>query len=89
MVFVLKRLEASAVAVKKVTKVKDVKVRVIEAVAQRCSIKKVFLEICTAYNYMKKRLWAQVFSCEFCEIFKNNFFTKHLLATVSLRVFLQ
>ena len=26
---------------------------------------------------------AQVFSCEFCEIFKNTFFTEHLLATAS------
>ena len=26
---------------------------------------------------------AQVFSCEFCEIFKNTFFTEHLWATVS------
>ena len=27
---------------------------------------------------------AQVFSCEFCEIFKNIFFTEHLLATASV-----
>ena len=26
---------------------------------------------------------SQVFSCEFCEIFKNNFFTEHICTTVS------
>ena len=28
---------------------------------------------------LKKESLAQVFSCEFCEISKNTFFTKHLL----------
>ena len=27
-----------------------------------------------ACNFIKKRLWHRVFSCEFCEIFKNTFF---------------
>ena len=31
---------------------------------------------------LKKRL-AQVFSCEFCEIFKNTFFTEHVWTTAS------
>ena len=31
---------------------------------------------------LKKRL-AQAFSCEFCEIFKNTFFTEHLCTTAS------
>ena len=61
-----------------------------EAVVQRCSVKKVFLEIsqnsqknsCTrvsfstklqASNVIRKETLAQVFSCEFCEIFKNTF----------------
>ena len=39
-----------------------------EAVVQRCSVKKV----------LKKETLAQVFSCEFCEISKNTFFTEHL-----------
>ena len=30
-----------------------------------------------------KETLAQVFSCEFCEIFKNTFFTGHLWATAS------
>ena len=34
-------------------------------------------------NFIKKESLAQVFSCEFCEIFKNTFFTEHLRATVS------
>ena len=29
-----------------------------------------------------------MFSCEFCEIFKNNFFIEHLRATVSQELFL-
>ena len=40
---------------------------------RRCSIEKGVL----------KNL-AQVFSCEFCEIFKNTFFTKHLRMTALL-----
>ena len=30
------------------------------------------------YNFIKKETLAQVFSCEFCEIFKNTFFTEQL-----------
>ena len=32
---------------------------------------------------LKKETLAQVFSYEFCEIFKNTFFTEHLWATAS------
>ena len=39
-----------------------------EAVAWRCSVKKVILKV------FKTETLAQVFSCEFCEIFKNTFF---------------
>ena len=35
-------------------------------------------------NMIKKEALAQVFSCEFCEISKNIFFTEHLLATACL-----
>ena len=31
-----------------------------------------------ACNFIKKENLAQVFSCEFCQIFKNTFFTEHL-----------
>ena len=31
-----------------------------------------------ACNFIKKVTLAQVFSCEFCEIFKNTFFMEHL-----------
>ena len=37
-----------------------------EAVARRCSVEKV-------YNFIKKETLGQVFSCEFCKIFKSNF----------------
>ena len=36
-------------------------------------------------SFLKKRTLAQVFSCEFCKIFKNTFFTEHFWATVSAR----
>ena len=35
-------------------------------------------------NFIKKETTAQVFSCEFCEISKNAFFTEHLRATYSV-----
>ena len=31
-----------------------------------------------------KKVLAQVFSCEFCEIFKNTFFTEHVRATAPM-----
>ena len=36
-----------------------------------------------ACNFIKKETLAQVFSCEFCEIYKNTFFTEHLRAIAS------
>ena len=30
------------------------------------------------YKFIKKDTPAKIFSCEFCEILKNNFFTEHL-----------
>ena len=68
-----------------------------KAVAGRCSIKIVFLEILQnlqenncprvpflmACNFIKKETLAQVFSCEFCEIL-NTFFTEHLWTTGSI-----
>ena len=35
-------------------------------------------------NFIKKKTLAQVFYCEFCEIFKIPFFIKHLWATASV-----
>ena len=34
-------------------------------------------------NFIAKEMLAQVFSCKFCEIFKNNYFEEHLQTTVS------
>ena len=57
----------------------------IEAVAQRCSVKEVLLEIlqnsqentCNRVSFLikfiKKETLAQMFFWEFCEIFKNTF----------------
>ena len=36
-----------------------------------------------ACNFIKKESMAQVFSCEFCEISTNTFFTEHLWAIAS------
>ena len=37
----------------------------------------------SVYNFTKKETLAQVFSCKFCEIYKNTFCTEHLWATAS------
>ena len=45
-----------------------------EAVVQRCSVKKMFLK--TLQN-SQENTRAQLFSCEFCEVFKNTFFLQN------------
>ena len=40
-----------------------------------------------ACNFIKKETMAQVFSCEFYEIFKNTSFTEHLRPTTSGHIF--
>ena len=35
------------------------------------------------FNFIKIEALAQVFSCEFCKIFNNTFFTEHLRTTAS------
>ena len=53
---------------------------------QRCSMKKGVLRNFAKFTgkhlcqslYIKKETLAQVFSCEFCEISKNTFFTEHV-----------
>ena len=44
-----------------------------------------FLTKLQACNFIKKDALAQEFSCEFCEIFKNTFFTEHLWVSVSVK----
>ena len=70
-----------------------------EAAVQRCSVKRVFLEIsqnsqentCARVSFLiklkkfiKKETLAQVLSCEFCEISKNTFFHRTPLVTASV-----
>ena len=62
-----------------------------EVVAQRCSVKKVLLktlqnsqENTCAKAFIKKEIFAQVFACEFCEIFKNTFFHRTRLVDASV-----
>ena len=60
---------------------------------QRCSVRKGVLRNFTIFTgkhlclrpaaLIKKETLAQVFSCEFCKISKNTFFTEHLWATAS------
>ena len=38
---------------------------------------------CLAFNFIKKETLVQVFSCEFCEIFKYTFFSRTPLAAAS------
>ena len=35
------------------------------------------------YNFIEKETPVQVFSCEFCKIFKNNVFTEYIWTTPS------
>ena len=39
--------------------------------------------MCFPVNFSKKETQTQVFSCEFCEIFKNTFFVEHLRTAAS------
>ena len=39
-----------------------------------------------ACSFIKNETQAQVFSCEFCEIFKNTFFTEHPRTTASVEM---
>ena len=50
-----------------------------KAVAQMCSVKNVFVQICRHLNFIKKEALAQMFSCEFCKISKSTFFYRTLL----------
>ena len=69
---------------------------IIRSSHHRCSVKKDVLRnftkfigkhLCQSlilinfFNFIKKETLTQVFSCEFCEIFKNTFFTEHLWTT--------
>ena len=66
-----------------------------DAVVQRCSVKKCVLRnfakftgkhLCQsllACNFIKKETLAQVCSCDFCEIFENNFFYRTPLVAAS------
>ena len=42
-----------------------------------------FNKVAGACNFIKKETLAQVFSCEFCKISKNTFYTEHLWVTAS------
>ena len=42
-----------------------------------------------ACNIIKKETLAHVFSCEFCEISKNTFFTEHLRVTRSIKALIK
>ena len=68
-----------------------------EGVVQRCSVKKMFIEIsqksqentCVRVSFLMKMTPAQVFSYEFCEMFKNILFKEHLRATASDYTFIE
>ena len=69
-------------------------IRSTEAATGDVLSEKVFLEIlqnskentCTC-NFIKKETLTQMFSCEFCEISKNTFFTEHLWVTASRSIY--
>ena len=62
-----------------------------EAVVRRCSVKKSVPKnftkftgkhLCQRLFFIKKESLTQAFSCEFCEVSKNTFFTEHFRTTV-------
>ena len=55
-----------------------------EAATRGVLYKKVFLEISKNSTLLKKETLTQVVSFEFCEIYKNTFFTEHLWKTAYL-----
>ena len=48
-----------------------------------CARASFLIEFQVGLELLKKEALAQVFSCEFCQISKNPFFTEHLCATAS------
>ena len=63
----------------------------IETATRGALCKKVFLKISqnsqeNTCAFIKKEALAQVFSCEFCQISKNNFFTEHLWTAASKQI---
>ena len=65
-----------------------------EAATGAILLKKVFLKIslnsqentCARVSFLIGTFLAQGFSCEFCKIFKNTFFTEHLQETASVNL---
>ena len=55
-----------------------------KAVAQNCSVNKVFFRS-QACNFIKKEALTQVFSCQFCEISKNTFSYRTPPVTASVK----
>ena len=51
---------------------------------RRCSIKKDVLKNFDVF-FIKKETLAQVFSCEFCEIFKNTYLKEHMRTAASIQ----
>ena len=51
--------------------------------ARACFFNKIAGRRPMACNFIKKETLTRVFSCEFCKIFKNAFFTEHLRTTAS------
>ena len=47
------------------------------------SVNKNFAKLTGKHRFIKKEIKTQVFSCAFCEIFKNIFLTGHLQVTAS------
>ena len=44
-------------------------------------VKTISKDVNGACKFIKKETLAQVFSCEFCKLFKTKFFTEHIWAT--------
>ena len=86
---ILQHKELSSVQMNKATQEPAIQFACTEAVAQRCSVKKVLLEISQSSQeniknfkrgstLLKKRLWHRCFSVNFAKFRRTPFFTEHL-----------
>ena len=60
----------------------NISLKLLNLIKTEAATRGVQLEDC---SFIKKETLAQVFPCEFCEIFKNTFFTEHLWTTASVK----
>ena len=67
---------------------KKLLLKILEYSQENTCVRVSFWQSYKACNFYKQETPTQVFSCEYCEIFKNNYFEEHLLTAASEIIFL-